>query len=96
MEKEMVSIEKKQKKTLFYKLGIGLLIISLLLWLIPVITPFTSLPTQIKAGVITGSIIMAEIMFWVGALLVGKEVAAKFKSYLIPKKWRKKGEGPTT
>ncbi|MEC0092101.1 transporter suffix domain-containing protein [Paenibacillus macquariensis] len=93
MEKEMVSIEKKQKKSLFYKLGTGLLITSLSLWLIPVITPFTPLPTQIKAGIITGSIIIAEIMFWIGALLVGKEVASKFKSYLNPKNWRRKVKG---
>lgn len=89
MEKEN---RLKQLKSIFYKLGIGLLILSLLLWLIPVITPFTSLPTKVKAGTITGSIIMAEIMFWIGALLVGKEVATKFKSYLNPKNWRKKSE----
>ncbi|MWV42711.1 transporter suffix domain-containing protein [Paenibacillus sp. HJL G12] len=85
----MVSNEKKQKRSVFYKLGIGLLILSLLLWLVPVITPFTPLSTKIKASIITGSIIIAEIMFWIGALLVGKEVAAKFKSVLNPKNWRK-------
>ena len=88
LEKETGSLKKK----LFYKLGIGLLITSLLVWLIPVITPFTSLPTQIKASIIAGSIIIAEIMFWLGALFVGKEVATKFKSYLNPQKWLKKGE----
>lgn len=92
LEKEKVSIEKKQQKSIFYKLGLGLLILSLFVWLIPVITPFTPLPTKIKAGTITGSIIIAEIIFWIGALLVGKEVATKFKSYLNPKNWRKKSE----
>jgi polyferredoxin len=92
-EKQVVPVDKKPKKSLSYRLGLGLLILSLLLWLVPVITPFTPLPTSIKAGMITGSIIAAEVMFWVGALLVGKEVAAKFKSYLNPKNWRKKGEG---
>ncbi|MBW8350164.1 transporter suffix domain-containing protein [Bacillus sp. IITD106] len=90
MEKEMSSIEKKQKKALFYKLGIGLLILSLLIWLIPVITPFMPLSIKMKASIITGSIIVSEIIFWVGALLVGKEVARKFKSYLNPKNWQKK------
>lgn len=92
MEKEKVSTEQKQEKSSLYKLGIGLLILSLSMWLIPIITPFTPLPTKVKAVTITVSIIIAEVMFWIGALLVGKEVAAKFKSYLNPKKWRKNSE----
>ncbi|MER2170176.1 MAG: transporter suffix domain-containing protein [Psychrobacillus psychrodurans] len=92
MEKEKVSTEQKQEKSSLYKLGIGLLILSLSMWLIPIITPFTPLPTKVKAVTITVSIIIAEVMFWIGALLVGKEVAAKFKSYLKPKNWRKNSE----
>src|SRR5690606_13167541 len=80
LEREVASIKKKQQKRIVYKLGIGLLILSLIVYLIPVITPFTPLTTKIKAAIITGSIIIAEIMFWIGALLVGKEAAAKFKS----------------
>ena len=89
LHKEKIIIEK-EKKSIFYKIGIGLLIISLLSWLIPVITPFTPFPTKVKAGIITGGLIFAEVMFWGGALLVGKEVAAKFKSYLNPRSWKKK------
>ncbi|MGE6376107.1 transporter suffix domain-containing protein [Peribacillus muralis] len=80
---------KEVTKSKFYKLGMGFLIISLLTWIIPVIAPFTPLSAAAKAGVITGAIVFAEVMFWVGALLVGKEVAAKYKSYLNPKNWRK-------
>jgi hypothetical protein len=67
----------------------GFLIISLLTWIIPVIAPFTPFSTGVKAGVITGAIVFAEVMFWAGALLVGKEVAAKYKGYLNPKNWKK-------
>jgi len=88
LDKEASSI-KKEKKSIFYKIGIGLIIISLLCWLIPIIVPFTPLSTQLKAGIITGGLIFAEVMFWGGALLVGKEVAAKFKSYLNPRNWKK-------
>ncbi len=49
MEKEIVSNEKKQKKPLLFKFGIGLLIIYVLLWASALIIPFTSLSTQIKA-----------------------------------------------
>lgn len=87
----MPSTENKQK-SLTYKLGVGVIIFSLSLWLVPIITPFTPIPIKVKAGLIPGSIIVAEIMFWLGALLVGKEVANKFKSYLNPKKWREKDD----
>lgn len=83
-------MKKKQKKFL-YKLGLVFLICSLLIWIIPVITPFMPLSMKVKAGIITGSIVLAEVMFWIGALFVGKEVSAKFKGYLYPRNWRKKG-----
>jgi hypothetical protein len=89
MKKEAITIEKTTK-SISYKIGIGLLIVSLLSWLIALIAPFTPLPTRVKAGIITGALIFAEVVFWGGAILVGKEVAAKFKSYLNPKNWRRK------
>ncbi|MGE7661159.1 transporter suffix domain-containing protein [Peribacillus sp. NPDC097197] len=92
MEKEVVIIKKERKKK-YYKIGMFLLMLSLLTWLIPVVAPFTPFSTNIKAMIIGGAIIIAEIMFWVGAILVGKEVAARYKSYLHPKNWRKKREG---
>jgi phosphate/sulfate permease len=87
LNKEVAKIEK-EKKSKFYKIGIGLIITSFLLWLIPVIAPFTPFPTSVKAMTITGALVIAEVIFWVGALLVGKEVAAKIKGYLNPKNWR--------
>lgn len=91
MDKEAIPKDKetKVKKSIFYKIGIAFIILSFLSWLIPLIAPFTPLPIKVKAGVITGALIFAEVIFWIGALLVGKEVAAKFKSYLNPKGWRK-------
>ena len=88
MEKEVVIVKKK-----YYKIGMVLLALSLLTWLIPVVAPFTSFSTNTKAMIIGGAIIIAEIMFWIGAILVGKEVAARYKGYLHPKNWRKKREG---
>ncbi|MFE4142232.1 transporter suffix domain-containing protein [Peribacillus sp. YIM B13472] len=85
MDKEVKGVRKSR----FYKVGMGFLIISLLTWIIPVVAPFTPFSTGVKAGVITGAIVFAEVMFWAGALLVGKEVAAKYKGYLNPKNWKK-------
>lgn len=94
MNKEEINIEKEtnEKKSILYKIGISLLIVSLLSWLIPLIAPFTPFPTKVKAGIITGAIVFAELVFWIGVLLVGKEVAAKFRGYLNPKNWRKNND----
>jgi len=92
MEKEIVSNEKKQKKPLLFKVGIGLLIIYVLLWASALMIPFTSLSTQIKAIVIPGCIVIGEILFLIDAVFVDKEVVAKYKKYLNPKNWRRKGE----
>ncbi|HDX9627725.1 TPA: transporter suffix domain-containing protein [Bacillus cereus] len=92
MEEEIISNENKQKKPLLFKVGIGLLVIYVLLWASALIIPFTSLSTQIKAIVIPGCIVIGEILFLIGAVFVGKEVVAKYKKYLNPKNWRRKGE----
>ncbi|MGE7602346.1 transporter suffix domain-containing protein [Peribacillus sp. NPDC097675] len=93
MEKEAVVV-RKERKSKSYKIGMVLLILALLTWIIPVVAPFTPFSTNTKTIVVAGAIIIAEVMFWVGAILVGKEVAAKFKGYLNPKNWRKiKREG---
>ncbi|KXH86746.1 hypothetical protein AU377_14460 [Sporosarcina sp. HYO08] len=89
----MDTSKKRQKKSLFYKLGIGLLILAVLCWVIAAIATMTPYSLTVKASIITGSIIAGEILFWAGALLVGKDVVTKYKSYLHPKNWRKKGEG---
>src|SRR5690625_4419822 len=75
---------------LLYKIGIILIISSLFLWIIPVVVPFTPLSIGMKASLITGAIIVAEILFWTGALLAGKEAATKIRGYFNPKNWRKK------
>lgn len=93
MGKEIVSNENKPKKPFLFKVGIGLLIIYVLLWVSALIIPFTSLSTQVKAIVIPGCIVIGEILFLIGAVFVGKEVVAKYKKYLNPKNWRRKGEG---
>ncbi len=76
-------------KKLSFKIGMGLLIGSVLIFIVPITVPFSPLAGALKATIITGSIIAAEGMFWIGAVLVGKEVAGKFLGYFNPKNWRK-------
>lgn len=39
---------------------------------------------------IAGLLIFSEITFWTGGILLGKEVAKKYRSYLNPKNWTRK------
>lgn len=78
------------KNKLLYKIGWGLIVVSVLWWGLIVVVPFFPLSLKMKATVITAAIVLAEVFFWLGAVLVGKEVVAKYKAYLNPKNWGKK------
>ncbi|RFU71499.1 hypothetical protein D0469_01280 [Peribacillus saganii] len=80
------------KSKVLYKLGWLFIIISCLCWLLIAIIPFLPFSTGVKAVSVTASIVLAEVFFWIGALLVGKEVVTKYKSYMNPKNWRMKKE----
>ncbi len=54
------------------------------------IIPLFNLPTKIKVIASTVSLILMEIVFWSGGLLVGKELFAKYKNKMNPKNWFKK------
>lgn len=56
---------------------------------LPVI-PFLDLDNKTKISLSTVLFIIAEITFWSGGLLVGKELFSKYKSYFNPKNWFKK------
>ncbi|ABO66863.1 transporter suffix domain-containing protein [Geobacillus thermodenitrificans] len=78
----------KQRRPVMYRIGIGLIIASFVVWIIPPLAPFLPLSAAGKTLVATGAIVAAEIMFWIGAVLVGKEAAAKLRKYWNPKHWR--------
>lgn len=61
--------------------------------LIPVI-PFLEVDNKTKITVSTVLLVIGEVLFWSGGLLVGKELFTKYKSYFNPKNWFKKKEEP--
>lgn len=67
------------------KLGIILVIFSCILFLSLPLIPF--LQTENKVTITTVTFIIAEITFWSGGILLGKELFSKYKSYLNPKNW---------
>lgn len=54
------------------------------------IIPLFDLPTKTKVIASTTSLVLMEVVFWSGGLLVGKELFSKYKQQLNPKNWFKK------
>ena len=79
-------------------LGLILIIISFSPWLaIAVIVPFLPISLAQKALLVTALLVLAEVLFWPGVLLVGKEVVQKYSRYfsfrylrILLKRWRHK------
>jgi len=75
-----------------WKLRSGIIIISVsvLLFLSLPVIPFLDIENDAKIKISTIVFISAEITFYGGGFLVGKELFGKYKSYLNPKNWFKK------
>jgi cytochrome c biogenesis protein CcdA len=84
---KFVEMEKKNWK---FKLGIILLIISVIIFFALFVMPFISMGTKIKITISTVLIIAGEVLFWTGTLLIGKEVWNKYKSYIKSGDWLNK------
>lgn len=75
------------QKSRKFKAGIGLIIISTLLFLSLIGVPFLDVTGKTKITISTIAVILGEITFWVGGILLGKELFNKYKSYLNPLNW---------
>lgn len=56
------------------------------------IIPLFDLPAKTKIVASTTSLILMEVVFWTGGLLVGKELFIKYKQKLNPRNWFRKSE----
>ncbi len=54
------------------------------------IIPFLIIDKKTKITVTTITFVLAEVTFYSGGALLGKEIFNKYKSYLNPKNWFKK------
>lgn len=79
------------KKSKFaIRLGIMLILLSGVFFGLMLIFPFLNLEGRIKITLSAGALIFMEVSFWVGGLLLGKEIFIKYKTYLNPKGWFRK------
>ncbi len=79
-----------KKRNWKFKLGLILVIVSIPLFLSLPLVPLLNFDNKVKITLTTVILILAEVMFWSGGLLLGKELFAKYKAYLNPKNWFKK------
>ncbi|MDE5420477.1 transporter suffix domain-containing protein [Labilibaculum sp. DW002] len=79
-----------KKKNWTIRLGIFLIIFCIPFFLFIAIMPFLEMEAKTKITLSTISLIIGEILFWSGGILVGKELFGKYKSYFNPKNWFKK------
>jgi len=80
----------KNSKNFQIKLGIFLMIFSGVFFAATFTIPLFDLPTKTKVIASTISLVLMEIVFWSGGLLVGKELFTKYKNQMNPKNWFKK------
>ena len=75
------------------KLGILLILLSGIAFAIMLFIPFLNIESRYKVIGSSIAFVVMEVFFWVGGLLVGKELFTKYKSYINPVNWfRRKGE----
>ena len=72
-------------------LGLLLIVAACVLWVAVLLVPILPLVnvTQ-KAIVVTSLLIVSEIIFWLGILLAGKELAHQYRQQLNPLYWWQK------
>ncbi|OAS14303.1 transporter suffix domain-containing protein [Paenibacillus oryzisoli] len=74
------------------KLGISSLILSAIALISALTIPFIVHTGGDMAKWIAGLLIFSEVTFWTGGIVLGKEVAKKYRSYLNPKNWKRKND----
>jgi hypothetical protein len=72
------------------KLGLILIVASCLLWAAIFVIPFLPFTLTSKATIITGLVIISEVIFWLGILLAGKELAHRYRRQSNPLNWWRK------
>lgn len=79
-----------KKYSLKTKIGIVFILISVILFLILPVIPMLNIDGNLKVKIGTIVFILAEVLFYTGGFLVGKELFHKYKAYMNPKNWFKK------
>ena len=74
-------------------LGFGLLALTLLMWALVPVTLLLPLPAGQKGWTTAALLVAGEAALWVSAVLLGREVVRRYRSYLDPRRLFRR-EGP--
>lgn len=85
-KKYRISLSKKGLRNL----GISLVALSFILYGGLMLIPFTPYPVGTKAAISTGLIISGELSFWLGGIILGRELVKKYRDYFNPLRWFKR------
>lgn len=78
------------KKKFKFRLGIVLISVSVAFFLIIFAIPFIPMDLKVKVALTTTLVVVGEVSFWVGTILIGKEVYKKFMAKLKSGEWLEK------
>ena len=84
-----------EKQNWKFKLGVVLVSLSMIIFLFIFFIPLLNMTDKNKIFIAGVAAVAAEVLFWSGGLLLGKQILDKYKSYLKWKYWfdKKKEEG---
>ena len=72
------------------KLGLVLIAIAGLAWVAILVVPFLAGTVTQKALIVTSLVVVSEVIFWLGIVLAGKELAHRYRRQLNPIQWWRK------
>jgi hypothetical protein len=67
--------------------GIALVGLSFVLYGALIAVPFLPLSLEGKVAVSSALVISGEASFWIGGFLVGRELVARYRRFLDPRRW---------
>ncbi len=68
----------------YAKIGLVLIVSSCLLWAAVFVVPISTFSLAEKSLIVTSLIVISEVIFWLGILLTGKELADRYRRKLNP------------
>ena len=72
------------------RVGVALIILSFALYGSLLLLPFLTLSAGTKTAAVPILVVLGEVVFWSGGLILGKEVVSRYRRFLDPRTWRRK------
>ncbi len=72
------------------KIGLVLIVLSCAFYAGLLVVPFAPLTPPGKVALSAGLVISGEGVFWIGCVIVGKELMRRYRHHLNPRTWFRK------